>query len=134
MAKYGIVCIIMKITVTIPDDIYRKLEEDRGLIPRSSFIQELIRGWRGSETKPGEFSTGVSMLASKPKDTGSNPVAPARKSSEPIKSSTPDKKEVRPKREKLDKLVRDGVVKRGVKELPSQEVDGFKTYFKNKGN
>ena len=88
MVKYGIVCIIMKITVTIPDDIYRKLEEDRGLIPRSSFIQELIRGWRGSGTKPGEFSTEVSMLASKPKDTGSNPVAPARKSSEPIKSST----------------------------------------------
>lgn len=44
-----------------------------------------------------------------------------------------DKKEVKPKREKLDKLVKDGVVKRGVKELPSQEVEGFKTYFKNKG-
>jgi len=43
-----------------------------------------------------------------------------------------DKKEVKPKREKLDKLVKDGVVKRGVKELPSQEVEGFKTYFKEK--
>ena len=43
-----------------------------------------------------------------------------------------DKKEVKPKREKLDKLVKDGVVKRGVKELPSQEVGGFKTYFKEK--
>ncbi len=44
-----------------------------------------------------------------------------------------DKKEVKPKREKLDKLVKDGVVKRGVKELPSQEVEEFKTYFKKDG-
>ena len=32
----------------------------------------------------------------------------------------------------LDYMVKDGVVKRGVKELPSQEVEGFKTYFKEK--
>lgn len=112
MVKYGIVCIIMKITVTIPDNVYNKLERDRGLIPRSSFIQELIKGWRGSETKRGEFSTEASISASKPEDAGSSPVAPAK--------------------EKLDKLVKDGVVKRGVKELPSQEVEGFKTYFKEK--
>lgn len=59
-------------------------------------------------------------------------IAELLKCSEPFKSSTPDKKEVKPRREKLDKLVKDGVVKRGVKELPSQEVEGFKTYFKKK--
>ena len=90
MAKYGIVCIIMKITVTIPDNVYDKLEGDKGLIPRSSFIQELIKGWQNSETKLGEFSTEVSISASKPEDAGSSPVAPAKESSELIKSSTPE--------------------------------------------
>lgn len=90
MVKYGIVCTIMKVTVTIPDDIYRKLEEDRGLIPRSSFIQELIKGWQNSETKLGEFSTEVSISASKPEDAGSSPVAPANEEecSEIVKSAT----------------------------------------------
>jgi len=38
---------------------------------------------------------------------------------------------VKPK-EKLDKLVKDGVVRKGVKELPSQGDGEFKTYFKEK--
>lgn len=67
----------MKITISIPDKIYKKLEEDRGLIPRSSFIQGLIMGWRGSEAELGELSTEVSTAPSKSEDTGSNPVAPA---------------------------------------------------------
>lgn len=41
MVKYGIVC-IMKITITIPDYVYKKLESDRGSIPRSTWIQKLI--------------------------------------------------------------------------------------------
>lgn len=33
----------MKITITIPEGVYKKLEEDRGLIPRSTYIQQLIK-------------------------------------------------------------------------------------------
>lgn len=77
MVKYGKVWHIMKITVTIPDDIYSKLERDRGLVPRSSFIQQLIKGWRGSVAELGELSTGVSTAPSKSEDMGSSPVAPA---------------------------------------------------------
>ena len=43
MYKYGIIC-IMKITITIPKEIYDKLESDRGLIPRSTYIKKLIGG------------------------------------------------------------------------------------------
>lgn len=32
-----------KITLSIPDDVYEKLEGDRGSIPRSTYIQDLIR-------------------------------------------------------------------------------------------
>ena len=32
----------MKITITMPEYVYRKLEEDRGMIPRSTWIQKLI--------------------------------------------------------------------------------------------
>jgi predicted transcriptional regulator len=32
----------------------------------------------------------------------------------------------------LEKLVKNGVVKKGVKELPSQDIDGLKTFFKEK--
>jgi len=32
----------MKITITIPDSVWIKLESDRGLVPRSTWIQELI--------------------------------------------------------------------------------------------
>lgn len=32
----------MKITISIPDKVYRKLEEDRGIVPRSTYIQDLI--------------------------------------------------------------------------------------------
>ena len=35
----------MKITITIPIEIYEKLERDRGLVPRSTFIQELVKGF-----------------------------------------------------------------------------------------
>lgn len=42
-----------------------------------------------------------------------------------VKDGVPTEKE-----DKLDKLVRSGVIKKGVKELPSQDIGGFKTYFK----
>jgi len=32
----------MKITITIPEAVYKKLEKDRGLIPRSTYIQGLV--------------------------------------------------------------------------------------------
>ena len=34
----------MKITITIPDSLYKKLESDRGRVPRSTYIQGLIGG------------------------------------------------------------------------------------------
>jgi hypothetical protein len=33
----------MKITISMPEGVYKKLESDRGLIPRSTYIQELIK-------------------------------------------------------------------------------------------
>lgn len=33
----------MKITISIPKDVYNKLELDRGAIPRSTYIQEIIK-------------------------------------------------------------------------------------------
>jgi metal-responsive CopG/Arc/MetJ family transcriptional regulator len=33
----------MKITISMPDEVYNKLEEDRGLIPRSTYIQKIIK-------------------------------------------------------------------------------------------
>jgi hypothetical protein len=34
----------MKITITIPEGVYAKLEGDRGSVPRSTYIQDLIMG------------------------------------------------------------------------------------------
>lgn len=34
----------MKITITMPDNLYKKLESDRGAVPRSTYIQGLIGG------------------------------------------------------------------------------------------
>jgi hypothetical protein len=39
MVLYG-----MKITITMSDDIYGKLEKDRGMVPRATYIQGLIMG------------------------------------------------------------------------------------------
>jgi len=33
----------MKITISIPKEVYGKLERDRGVIPRSTYIQQLIK-------------------------------------------------------------------------------------------
>ena len=38
----------MKITISIPQGIYDKLERDRGMVPRSTYIQSLIRGSKGA--------------------------------------------------------------------------------------
>lgn len=32
----------MRITISMPDEVYDKLEEDRGSVPRSTYIQDLI--------------------------------------------------------------------------------------------
>lgn len=91
MVKYGKVWYnkYMKITITIPNEVYDKLERDRGIVPRSTWLQRLIMG-----------------------------------------NKKEAKEEKGSKEEVLDKLVKSGVVKKGAKELPSQEVEGFKTYFK----
>ena len=34
----------MKITITIPEGVYAKLERDRGSVPRSTYIQDLVMG------------------------------------------------------------------------------------------
>ena len=34
----------MKITITIPDSVYAKLERDRGSVPRSTYLQDLVMG------------------------------------------------------------------------------------------
>jgi hypothetical protein len=39
----------MKITITLPRETYNKLEKDRGSIPRSTYIQDLVRGVRNSQ-------------------------------------------------------------------------------------
>jgi hypothetical protein len=41
----------MRITISMPDEVYDKLEEDRGSIPRSTYIQELIKGGKELSTK-----------------------------------------------------------------------------------
>ena len=38
----------MKITITIPDSVYAKLEADRGSVPRSTYIQDLIKCFGGA--------------------------------------------------------------------------------------
>lgn len=80
----------LNITISIEDSVLEVFDLQRGEKSRGDFIEELVKGWRGSETKLGGFSTEVSISASKPEDTGSSPVAPAKKSSEPVKSSTPE--------------------------------------------
>lgn len=42
---------------------------------------------------------------------------------------SPKKEEIKTSTE-VEKLVKRGLVKKGVKELPSQDTGGFKTYFK----
>jgi metal-responsive CopG/Arc/MetJ family transcriptional regulator len=86
----------MKITITIPEHIYEKLEDSRGLIPRSTYIQALIAG---------------SVKANKKMEKmyGTSVVDVVEKSSEPKKSPMA-------REDKLEKLVKDGVVKKGVKQ------------------
>lgn len=64
----------MKVTISIPDKIYKKLEEDRGSIPRSTYIQDLIKGDNAIQPR---VELGESVAVSK-----------VEKSSEPSKSST----------------------------------------------
>lgn len=45
----------MKITITIPDEVYAKLESDRGSVPRSRYLQDLIMGAGGRSIGPGIF-------------------------------------------------------------------------------
>ena len=96
----------MKITITIPDSVYEKLEVDRGMIPRSTWIQTLVMGYRRTATE-------ASIKA--------EPLVVSRELAEDLSKGA---------EKALDKLVKSGVVKKGVKELPSQSVGEFKTYFK----
>lgn len=86
----------MKITITMSDEVYGKLEKDRGLVPRSTYLQSLVMGGKqGNLPKSGTISN-------------------------PRIIEVPE----------VAKLVKKGLVRKGAKELPSQEVEGFKTYFK----
>lgn len=69
----------LNITISIESEVLEEFDSSRGELSRGDFIEELLRGWRGFKSKLGEFSTEVSTVGSNPSDTGSNPVAPAKK-------------------------------------------------------
>lgn len=75
----------MKITISMPKGVYEKLEKDRGLIPRSTYIQKLI----GEGVKKGV------------------------KEAYEVPSSTESQKEKPTKKKDLDKLIESGVVQKG---------------------
>jgi len=90
----------MKITITIPQEVYEKLEVDRGLVPRATYIQQLIRGVFSKE-------------------------GPKLESKVPSRTQNKTKKEVDSRKDILDELLDSGEVSKGV-----QNIEGFKTYFK----
>lgn len=47
----------MKITITMSDEVYGKLEKDRGLVPRSTYLQSLVMGGKqGNSAEKGTIS------------------------------------------------------------------------------
>ena len=89
--------------------MYEKLESDRGLIPRATYIQLLIGQGLGSSVSSGKVpmqSHGASL------GHGSS-LSSAKKVSPRVKKGS--------SRPKADT---------GKKGLPSQDVGGFKTFFK----
>ena len=50
-----------KITMTIDEQIIKRIDLERGLIPRSAFIEELIKK-RGNESKPNRKGGSGSFL------------------------------------------------------------------------
>lgn len=93
----------MKITITIPKEVYDKLERDRGMIPRSTYLQKLIQ--------EGDFSQ------------------------EGPKLDTEDRYEIKERvvvkpRKELPKEVPKEVKELERKGLPTQDIDGFETFFK----
>lgn len=93
----------MKVTITLPDDIYRKLESDRGRMPRSTYIQCLVVG------------ESVAVVPVTPIREVEVPRAPQKPKKSPKKTSGESK-----------------VVDSGRKGLGSQKMDGgFVTYFKD---
>ena len=101
----------MKITITIPDSVWIKLESDRGLVPRSTWIQELIisKNKTTFDTYRKEEKYGFAKRATK-KD---------------IEALTKEYE----KEERLEKLVNSGIVKKGV---PADvDTKGFTARFKD---
>jgi hypothetical protein len=92
-----------QMSITIPDEIYEGLlgASRESLRPIATEAVYRIRLGLGGQGK----SAGLGTIPSPKK--------------EEIKTST-----------EVEKLVKRGLVKRGVKELPSQDEGGFKTYFK----
>lgn len=90
----------MKITITIPDSVWIKLESDRGLVPRSTWIQELIIS--KNKTTFDTYRKGPY----------------AREKEERLRRAT--KKDIEvftkeyEKEERLEKLVNSGIVRKGV--------------------
>ena len=60
----------MKITITMPEGVYEKLEVDRGSVPRATYIQGLISGVTGEQGVTGSTSV------SKTEGSGSTPDVP----------------------------------------------------------
>jgi len=106
-----------KIMLTVPEDLYSRIEEASRESMRPIATEALYRVKLGLD---GVLLSGASE--DKRSVEGSKIDSGDRVK---VKEGVPVEKEVR-----LDKLVKSGVVKRGVKELPSQDVGGLKTYFK----
>ena len=70
----------MRIAISMPDELYEKLEVDRGDVPRATYIQRLIKG-----VTEGQGVTG-SISVSKTEGSGSTPDAPV---SDIVQGKTP---------------------------------------------
>lgn len=99
----------MRIAITMPDELYEKLESDRGLIPRATYIQLLIGQGLGSSVSSGK----VPMQSHGDSLGHGSSLSSAKKVSPRVKKGS--------SRPKADT---------GKKGLPMQDVGGLKTYFK----
>ena len=93
----------MKITITIPDSVWIKLESDRGLVPRSTWIQELIIS--KNKATFDTYRKGPYV-----REKGEKYDFAKRATKKDIEALTKEYE----KEERLEKLVNSGIVKKGV--------------------
>jgi hypothetical protein len=131
----------MKITISLPQEVFNKLEGIRHLVPRSTYIRGLIL----DEYEERSRAVLESGFNSKVSYDDSKPISSFHNYGE-IKLDPEDTYElkervvVKHKEKSLEGLVKTGAVKKGVKvtgtkgtkskKLPEQDMGSFKTYFK----